>query len=110
LPKENENARKLLGLAGLARQRIRIRSMNIMHKEINHDENPVEQAFEMKIMTLGEVAEMLRLHRSTISRYAKSGELKSYQIGSRRLFRSDDVWLFFENQVAPECVHQEEDL
>jgi excisionase family DNA binding protein len=50
------------------------------------------------------------LHRSTISRYAKSGELKSYQIGSRRLFKSDDVWLFFENQVAPECVSGREDL
>jgi excisionase family DNA binding protein len=78
--------------------------------EKNYDEKCVEQAFEKKIMTLGEVSELLRLHRSTISRYARSGELKSYQIGSRRLFKSDDVWLFFENQVAPECIHQEEDL
>ena len=44
------------------------------------------------------------IHRSTISRYAKSGEIKSYQIGNRRLFKSDDVWSFFENQVALECV------
>ena len=81
-----------------------------MNKEKNHDEILVDQSPKKKIMTLGEVAELLRLHRSTISRYAKSGELKSYQIGSRRLFKSDDVWLFFENQVAPECIHQEEDL
>jgi excisionase family DNA binding protein len=81
-----------------------------MTMEKNYDENLVEQAFEKRIMTLEEVAERLRLHRSTVSRYAKSGKLKSYQIGSRRLFKSDDVWLFFENQVAPECIHQEEDL
>jgi excisionase family DNA binding protein len=81
-----------------------------MHKEKNNDEILMEEKKEKEIMTLGEVAELLRLHRSTISRYAKSGELKSYQIGSRRLFKSDDVWLFFENQVAPECIHQEEDL
>ena len=81
-----------------------------MNKEKNHAEILVDQSPKKKIMTLGEVAELLRLHRSTISRYAKSGELKSYQIGSRRLFKSDDVWLFFENQVAPECVSGKEDL
>ena len=81
-----------------------------MHEEKNYDETSIGKEGEKKIMTLGEVSELLRIHRSTISRYAKSGELRSYQIGSRRLFKSDDVWLFFENQVAPECVHQEEDL
>jgi len=81
-----------------------------MHKEKDYDETSLGKQEDKKIMTLGEVAELLRLHRSTISRYAQSGELKSYQIGSRRLFKSDDVWLFFENQVAPECIHREEDL
>ena len=81
-----------------------------MKKEKSHDENSIDLVCEKKIMTLEEVSELLRLHRSTVSRYAKSGELKSYLIGSRRLFRSDDVWLFFENQVAPECIHREEDL
>ena len=65
---------------------------------------------EKKIMTLKEVSELLRVHRSTISRYVKSGELKSYQIGNRRLFKSDDVWLFFENQVALECVSGREEF
>ncbi|MFZ0448831.1 MAG: helix-turn-helix domain-containing protein [Desulfatiglandaceae bacterium] len=59
---------------------------------------------EKRIMALTEVADLLRVHRSTISRYAKSGELKSYQIGNRRLFKSADVWSFFENQIALECV------
>ena len=81
-----------------------------MNKEKDYDETSIGKPSEKKIMTLGEVAELLRVHRSTISRYANSGELRSYQIGSRRLFRSDDVWLFFENQVAPECVSGKEDL
>lgn len=59
---------------------------------------------DVPILTVAEVAAMLRVHRSTISRLAKSGELKSYLLGNRRLFRSDDVWSFFENQVASESV------
>ena len=54
---------------------------------------------DIKILTVQEVADILRVHRSTVSRYAMSGELKSYVIGNRRLFKEDDVWLFFENQV-----------
>lgn len=62
----------------------------------------------VKILTVAEAAQLLRVHRSTISRYAKSGELRSYQIGNRRLFRSDDVWAFFENRVALEYVSGKE--
>jgi excisionase family DNA binding protein len=75
-----------------------------------YDNNLTNQIDEKKILTLKEVSELLRVHRSTISRYAKSGELKSYQIGSRRLFKSGDVWSFFENQVAQECVSGEEGI
>ena len=56
------------------------------------------------ILTVDEVAELLRLHRSTISRFAKSGQLKSYKLGNRRLFKSEDVWSFFENHLSDE-VH-----
>ncbi|CAB1063942.1 hypothetical protein D1BOALGB6SA_8727 [Olavius sp. associated proteobacterium Delta 1] len=61
-----------------------------------------------KILTVAEVAELFRVHRSTISRYARSGELRSYVLGNRRLFKSEDVWSFFENQVAHECVLEKE--
>ena len=61
-----------------------------------------------KILTIQEVADILRVHRSTVSRYAKSGELKSYIIGTRRLFKEIDVWSFFENQVASEYVFGKE--
>lgn len=76
--------------------------------ETAYDENLTNKTDDRKILTLREVSELLRVHRSTISRYAKSGELRSYQIGNRRLFKSDDVWSFFENQVAQECVSGEE--
>jgi len=58
--------------------------------------------------TLEEVAKLLRLHKSTVCRYAKTGKLRSYLIGNRRLFKSDDVWAFFENQVDRECVFGKE--
>jgi excisionase family DNA binding protein len=63
-----------------------------------------ESSQNIKILTVQEVAEILRVHRSTISRYAMSGELKSYMIGNRRLFKECDVWVFFENQSEKGCV------
>lgn len=62
----------------------------------------------IRILTVKEVAELLRIHRSTVSRYALSGELKSYVVGNRRLFKEPDVWLFFENRVADEYVFGKE--
>ena len=67
-----------------------------------------DKKFDKPILTMEEVSELLRVHTSTISRYAKSGELKSYQIGKRRFFKQGDVWSFFENQVAPEYVSGKE--
>ena len=61
-----------------------------------------------KILTVQEVANLFRVHRSTVSRYAMSGELRSYVIGNRRLFREIDVWAFFENQVDQGCVFGKE--
>ena len=53
----------------------------------------------IKILTIQEVADLLRIHRSTVTRFAKSGEIRSYKIGNRRLFKDVDVFAFFENQV-----------
>jgi excisionase family DNA binding protein len=65
---------------------------------------PSDSNQNIKIMTVQEVADLLRVHRSTVSRYAMSGELRSYTIGNRRLFKDVDVWTFFENQVAMESA------
>lgn len=67
-----------------------------------------DDEIKYQILTVSEVAELLRVHRTTVSRYAQSGELRSYQIGSRRLFKESDVWSFFEKQVARECFFGEE--
>lgn len=65
---------------------------------------PANITYDERILTVQEVADLLRVHRSTVSRYALSGELKSHVIGSRRLFKESDVWLFFDNQVSAEYV------
>jgi len=57
-----------------------------------------------RILTLEEVAEMLRVHRSTVSRYVAAGELKSHTIGSRRLFYESDVYKFFDGRAENESV------
>ena len=56
------------------------------------------------IMTMDEVADYLRVHRSTVSRLALSGDLKSHVIGTRRLFKREVVLAFFDNQESAECV------
>lgn len=60
--------------------------------------------YDAEILTIQEVAALLRVHRSTVTRLAKSGELKSHLIGSRRLFKKEDVYTFFDNQESPEYV------
>ena len=62
----------------------------------------------IKILTVKEVADLLRIHRSTVTRLAKSGEIRSYKLGNRRLFRDIDVLAFFENQVDREYVFGQE--
>jgi len=62
----------------------------------------IDNTKTIKILTVNEVADILRVHRSTVSRYAMSGELRSYVLGNRRLFKETDVWSFFENKIALE--------
>jgi excisionase family DNA binding protein len=50
-----------------------------------------------EICTIAEVANYLRVHRSTITRYVMSGELPSYPLGRRRLFKREEVLSFFDN-------------
>jgi excisionase family DNA binding protein len=78
--------------------------MNLMKEENTYELDFEKEPQGKPVLTLSEVAATLRVHRCTISRYAKSGELRSYRIGNRRLFKTEDVWSFFDNQVAPECV------
>jgi excisionase family DNA binding protein len=71
---------------------------------------PSNDPQKSKILTVQEVANLFRVHRSTVSRYAISGELRSYVIGNRRLFKEIDVWAFFENQRDQGHLLRKEDL
>jgi excisionase family DNA binding protein len=62
----------------------------------------------ISIITTQEVADFLRIHRSTVTRMAKSGEIKSYKVGNRRLFKYNDVLRFFDNQVDLQCISEKE--
>ena len=63
------------------------------------------------LLSLEEVASKLRVHRTTVSRYAYSRELRCVPIGRRLMFDEDDVVHFinarkqlFENWVSQGCV------
>ena len=79
-------------------------NQSVVDKARDSDIMPSNDPQDIKILTVQEVADILRVHRSTVTRYAMSGELRSYVIGNRRLFKDVDVWAFFENQVAWDCV------
>lgn len=76
---------------------------NVNGKDVKTNDSTGKENFEtnqlIKILTIQEVADLLRIHRSTVTRLAKSGEIRSYKLGNRRLFKDVDVFAFFENQV-----------
>ena len=61
------------------------------------------------ILTRSEVANFLRVDKSTISRLAKSGEITCFYIGSRLLFKHDDVVAFIENKIVEGIEKSRED-
>ena len=65
-----------------------------------NNESAPEKIESDRILTLTEVAALLRMHKSTVCRHAKSGALVSYKIGSRRLIKESDAWAFFEKHIA----------
>ncbi|WP_152512994.1 helix-turn-helix domain-containing protein [Desulfovibrio sp. X2] len=61
---------------------------------------------DLKLLTIAEVAELLRVHRATVSRLLKSGELPYCAIGGRRLVRAQDIRVFIDGHTmnAPGSV------
>jgi excisionase family DNA binding protein len=49
---------------------------------------------QMKVLTVGELAEYLRVHKSTIYRLVKKGQLPGFKIGSDWRFNAEaiDQW------------------
>lgn len=55
---------------------------------------------KMELLTLAEVAAILRVHRATVSRLIKSGELIHCAIGGRKLVRAQDLHLFVDSRIG----------
>ena len=53
-----------------------------------------------RLLTREEVASILRIHASTVSRLVKSRELTALRIGKRPMFRSEDVKAFIDNRIG----------
>ncbi|WP_157917507.1 helix-turn-helix domain-containing protein [Pseudodesulfovibrio profundus] len=53
---------------------------------------------EPKLLTINEVARILRVHRATISRLINSGAFPCIAVGSRRLVLEKDLLSFIENR------------
>jgi len=56
-----------------------------------------------RLLTLGEVAEVLRLHPRTVREYVRRGEIEGRIIGGRYRFRRCDLDAFFENAAHSWC-------
>lgn len=55
---------------------------------------------ELKLLTLEEVARILRVHRSTISRLIASGALPALSIRSCLRVRETDLHRFLDSQIG----------
>ncbi len=53
-----------------------------------------------EVLTIQEVANILRVHRSTVSRLIKTKKIKSTFIGCRPLIIRSDLCSLFDNQAA----------
>lgn len=53
---------------------------------------------EVLLLTIDETAKLLRVHRATVSRMIKAGELPCVQVQSRKLVRKKDLLSFIDNQ------------
>jgi excisionase family DNA binding protein len=55
---------------------------------------------EIRLLTIQETAEILRVHRSTISRLFSTGELPYVEVGSRKLVREEDLRGFIDSHIG----------
>jgi excisionase family DNA binding protein len=67
----------------------------------NHGNKLVE-----RMMTANEVADILHVHPSTVRRWQKSGELKSYRLGFKGTlrFKNEDLLNFIETSSSGQAM------
>ncbi|MBU1002699.1 MAG: helix-turn-helix domain-containing protein [Proteobacteria bacterium] len=56
-------------------------------------------ATDQILLTIQEAANILRVHRATVSRMIDYGELPCVLVRSRKLIRTRDLLLFIDNQI-----------
>ena len=56
---------------------------------------------EKKFYTVKELAELLMASEVWVKRRVKSGEIPSYKIGGKRLFKKEEIDSWIENQREP---------
>ena len=86
----------------------KIDGSKLIDKNSSDDKVQSDNKPDFKILAQKKVAEILGVHPITVTRLAKSGQLKNYLIGRRMMFKDIDVWSFFENQVDRGYVFGEE--
>lgn len=64
---------------------------------------------EIRLLTIQETADILRMHRSSISRMIRDGELPCVKIRSRKLVRLQDLHGFIDNHIAKAGERSRED-
>lgn len=52
------------------------------------------------LYTIKECADILRVHRSTVSRLLNENQIKHLEIGGRKLIRKPDLEAFLDNQIV----------
>ncbi len=57
---------------------------------------------ETKFLTIKEVAQMLRVSELWVRRRMNNGEIPSYKLGRRRLFKAEEVEGWIESQKKDE--------
>ncbi len=55
---------------------------------------------EKMLLTIQETADILRVHRATVSRMIECGELHCVLVRSRKLIRSVDLLGFIDSQIG----------
>lgn len=54
----------------------------------------------IKLLTVKETADVLRVHRATVSRMLEAGELPCVLVRSRKLIRFSDLRRFIDRQIG----------
>ncbi len=60
----------------------------------------IHALFDDVVLTIDDVSCYTRLHRTTISRLIKSGELSAYQIGQRFFVKKSRLEEFIERKIV----------